>query len=129
MMGNAEQTKEQFQDSFSKLDFDGDEQVTLEEMINYEMSRIYRQELLMVGICWIGRCLDPDVTQHKNIMEGKYEDKPSFDGTSYYPWFELNHIGQPICINEYATSIAEGQNTHVIHFDDHQSGNEPITEE
>ena len=67
--------------------------MTLEEMINYEMKRIETQELLLVGICWVGHCLDLNLTQHRNIIEGKYEYKPSLDDSSYYPWFEVNHIG------------------------------------
>ena len=88
-------------------------------MQNYEIDRLERQELLLVGLCWIGRSLDPDNGKHKAIMEGKYEAKRSaVDGSEFYPWFELNHLGQPICLNEYATDIASGPNTHVMHFDD-----------
>ena len=35
-LGSYVQTLEQFKDSFAKLDFDGDDEVTIDEMINYE---------------------------------------------------------------------------------------------
>ena len=62
-------------------------------------------------------------------MEGKYVKNVSDDESTFYPWFELNHLGQPICLNEYATHIASGSNTHVIHLDDFQPNNDPIMKE
>ena len=41
----------------------------------------------------------------------------------------MNHIGQPICINEYATDIAEGPNSHVMHFNDFNPENDHISQE
>ena len=56
--------------------------------------------------------------------------KPSLeDKTTYLPWFELNHLGQPICLNEYATEIASGPNTHIIQLDDFDPEAEHLTAE
>ena len=46
-------------DEFAKLDFDGDEKVTLQEMMNFELRRLCQEEILLVGICWVGHCIDP----------------------------------------------------------------------
>ena len=50
-----EQTKSKFTDDFARLDFDGDDDVTLTEMIRYEQARLQYQQLFLAGICWIGR--------------------------------------------------------------------------
>ena len=77
-------------------------------MINYVMECLERQEILLIGIVWIGHTLTPDIYAHQQIIEdiGVKEFKSDIDGSSYYRRFELNHLGQPICINEYSTRIA-----------------------
>lgn len=60
-------------------------------------------------------------------MDGKYDLKQGEDESEYFPWFELDFLGQPICINEYATDIASGENTHIIHFDDKNAENDQLT--
>ena len=44
------------------------------------------------------------------------------DGSEYFKWLELTQLGEPICINEYATRIAQvGSSIHVIQLDDFQA--------
>lgn len=54
------QSKQDFIQEFAKLDFDGDEKVSLQELINYELRMLYRKEILLIGICWVGRCIGPE---------------------------------------------------------------------
>jgi Ca2+-binding EF-hand superfamily protein len=56
--GTHPQTKEDFIQEFAKLDFDGDEKVTEEELINYELRQLYCQEILLIGICWVGHTIN-----------------------------------------------------------------------
>ena len=39
----------------------------------------------------------------------------------YYRQYSLTRLGQPICLNEYATQIAEGPSTHVFLLEDTQA--------
>ena len=48
---------------------------------------------------------------------GQFLEEKATD-SELYRQFELTYQGQPICINEYATWIAEEINTHVIQLDD-----------
>ena len=115
-IGIHQQTKQDFVQEFAKLDFDGDEKVTERELINYELRQLYYQEILLIGICWIGQCIDTNTIDPKTkqrILQG-VEDKPDKDGNTFYPWFEVTYLGEPICINEYGTDIASGPNTHVM---------------
>ena len=56
-LGEPKLSKREFKDVFAKLDFDGNEEVELEEMINYVTECLERQEILMIGIVWIGHTL------------------------------------------------------------------------
>ena len=40
------------------------------------------------------------------------------DGSDLCQVFELDKDGQPLCINEYVTWIAEDKNTHAIQCND-----------
>ena len=77
-------------------------------MINYTIECLEQQEILLVGIIWIGHTLQSDMYSHKQIMDeiGIKEIKSEIDGSEYFPRFELNHLGQAICINEYSARIA-----------------------
>ena len=44
-------------ETFAKLDYDGDEQISLNEMIEFERNRQSEEDLLLVGIYWIGHTL------------------------------------------------------------------------
>lgn len=39
----------------------------------------------------------------------------------------MNNLGEPICINEYATDIASGPNSHILHLDDFNPDNDSLT--
>ena len=50
------------------------------------------------------------------------------DGSHLYPWLELTHLGEAICLNEYAANIARHNNTHLLQVDDYQqSMNQHLT--
>ena len=53
-------TKGEFKKCIAKIDFDGDELITLKEMLDFVSKTIYRQEIMMVGIYWIGWSVDPN---------------------------------------------------------------------
>ena len=52
-------TQETFDEEFARLDYDGDEEISLQEMINFIEKRLNRQELLLFGVYWIGHCINP----------------------------------------------------------------------
>ena len=41
-------------DAYAKLDYDGDNKVTLQEMVEFERDRRRKESKLLVGIHWIG---------------------------------------------------------------------------
>ena len=44
------------------------------------------------------------------------------DNSHYFKWLELTYYGEPICINEYATRIAQcSESVHVIQLNDFQA--------
>ena len=56
-------------------------------------------------------------------MQNYFRNKNLFPDSSkvdskFFEQFELTFNGKPICLNEYATWIAEEANTHVILIDD-----------
>ena len=123
-------TREQMMDSFAKLDYDGDEAIALSEMVEFERGRQNEESLLLVGIYWIGHALQVDFDQE--LIEGQklLVEEEARDDSKFVPHYEMTSRGQPICINEYATEIAEGKHTHVIHIDDwDQMGTEAVSED
>ena len=67
--------------------------------------------------------------RNKKIIARKFSRSETWEeGSDFYPWFELNHLGQSICLNEYATQIASGKHTHIIHLDDKNPENGDILE-
>ena len=104
------------------LDLDGDDQISLDEMLIFENNRQKIKEILLIGIYWIGHYLTPEADM--DILS-YFKDKIPIeslgvDDSEFFPQYELTHLGQPICINEYATEIAaQGPQTHVIQIDDY----------
>ena len=107
-------------DPLASFDENGDGEMDLMEMIEFENDRQKIKSLLAVGICWIGFHLTPSADMAV-IKENKLvATHTGEDGSEFYPHYELTSKGEPICINEYATKIAsQGPNTHVIHLDDY----------
>lgn len=118
---DKEMTHEKFEQEFAKLDYDGDEEITMVEMANFIQKRLYRQELLLIGVYWIGHCLNPKEEQHKHkikkMLTRKYSD---IDQTRIHPWYEINVEGYPSCLNDHLIQVANGENTHVLLMDDYQ---------
>ena len=52
----------EFREEFAKIDYDGDGKLTLKELIDCEVRQLFRKDLLLIGICWIGRCVDDETT-------------------------------------------------------------------
>ena len=72
-----------------------------------------KQEHLLISIVWIGHVLHPEFEPHLKIIKEKCGSVSSLQ----FPQFELNHLGEPMCINEYASRIAAGGNTYVLQID------------
>ena len=87
------------------------------------------REDLVIGIAWIGHTLGPEYALHKNIIKEairfKEESKPEVSALENlqenYPWFELTHLGEPICLNERLCKLSSGKGVHVLLLDDYQS--------
>ena len=63
---------------------------------------------MAIAIIWIGFVLDPSSSKDQEFMNKQTVDNPiGSDGTEYFKWLELTQLGEPICINEYATRIAQ----------------------
>ena len=80
-------------------------------MIDFEHYRQKGNDVLAVGIYWIGHLLTP--TRNPELLEevmeqpvDKIDNLKGIDGSPFVPHYELTYYGQPICINEYATEIA-----------------------
>ena len=95
----------------------------LRERSNQFEDEKQEEETLAIGIAWIGHKLLADYEPHKRIlaMHGVSLPATSPDDTDFYPQYELTIFGQPICLNEYATSIATGPSTHVLLIDDEEA--------
>ena len=114
-------TREKFEEEYAKLDFDGDEEISMTEMTNFIQKRLYRQELLLIGVYWIGHCFNPKEEQHKQELKRKLTRTYSkVDQTKIHPWYEINVEGYPTCLNEHLIQVAKGKNTHVLLMDDYQ---------
>ena len=57
-------TKEEFDEAYSKLDWDADGQVTLDEIRKQGIDKADTKEQLSIGIVWIGHTLDPGYLPH-----------------------------------------------------------------
>ena len=81
------------------------------------------REILQICIIWVGFCLDAEFEYHKKIVDSKTEfiKEVGSDQSRYFKWLELTCEGEPICINEYATLIAEENQVHVLQLDDYQA--------
>ena len=53
-------TAEVFDREFARLDYDGDAMISQKEMVDFIYERLNRQEVLLVGVYWIGYCLNPN---------------------------------------------------------------------
>ena len=92
------------------------------------MHQLVREDLV-IGIAWIGHTLDPDYEPHKKIISESIDYKAapntkvqnSTNASEIYPWFELTHLGEPICLNEHLCEISKGEGVHVLLLDDYQS--------
>ena len=87
----------------------------------FEMAK-HGRETLAVGITWIGHKLQSNNDLHKQIL-AKHRvatPGPGKNNSEHFQWYETTIFGQPLCLNEYATTIAEGPSTHVLLIDDDQ---------
>ena len=85
-------------------------------MKEFERARQNEDYKLLVGIYIVGHTLSDMHGEDKKILKkkGLYIEEEGADGSKFENHYELTNAGQPICINEYATRIAEGPNTHVL---------------
>ena len=81
-------------------------------------------ESFVAAIIWIGFSLDPSIGAHQKLIEVQpfTKNDVGVDDSVYFKWLELTSLGEPICINEYATRIAQvGKSIHVVQLNDFQS--------
>ena len=83
-------------DAFAKLDYDGDETVTLSEMVQFERDRQRQESKLLVGIHWIGHTLSEDFAEDLPLLEtlGLLDKEVSKeDGSKFHGHYEITSIG------------------------------------
>ena len=61
----------EFKQLQAKVDFDGDERFSLKEIKDFISRFIERQEILMIGIFWVGWTVDPDEKINREKWTGK----------------------------------------------------------
>ena len=64
---------------------------------------------LAICVIWIGPSLNADVELHRKILRDlkiKTPEPSKIDRTKYTEVYEITHLGEPICINEYMKHIA-----------------------
>ena len=79
------------------------------------------QENLAICVVWVGPSINSEVKLHRKLLnELKVEnpDPSEIDQTEYTQVYELTHLGEIICINEYMKHIAEPPSVRVIQLND-----------
>ena len=79
------------------------------------------QENLAICVVWVGPSINSEVKLHRKLLnELKVEnpDPREIDQTEYTQVYELTHLGEIICINEYMKHIAEPPSVRVIQLND-----------
>ena len=73
-------------------------------------------DTLSIAIVNVGHRLDTRFAKHVEIYRslGYSEPKTSTDGSEYLYRWSVTHLGQPICLPEYAARIASSVSTHVV---------------
>ena len=63
-----------------------------------------QNQTLAIGIVWIGFSISPGHEETDLLLEelGVEDQDPGIDESPYINNFVLTHLGEPICINEYA---------------------------
>ena len=114
---------EVFKDMKARIDLDNNDEITLEEMIAFDRDMQSSYDDLVIAIYWVGFAIKEDdlITNPDYWEEFKttLELNETAKDSELYRHFEITYDGQPLCINEYATWIAEESNTHVIQIADH----------
>ena len=85
-------------------------------MKNFVTDCLDHQDIMLISIVWIGYLLNPKYEEHEVLIQQKCTPEVS-EAVDYYPQFELTCLGEAICLNEYATRIARGHHTNVLHID------------
>ena len=73
-------------------------------------------DTLSIAIVNVGHRLETHYANHPEIYRslGYSTPKTSTDGSVYIKVWSVTHLGQPICLPEYAARIASSVPTHVI---------------
>ena len=73
-----------------------------------------------MSIVWIGFNLQPYNQEHQAILKtiGVPEVPRAADGSEYLGMYAVTKDGDPICLNEYAASIAQYRSVQVMLFED-----------
>ena len=85
----------------------------------FEEARL-EKETFAVAIVWVGHVVNPAFPPHQHILKQFGVKAPlGSDGSSHENSYAITHLGEPICIAEYATRLAAGPSTHVLQFSDY----------
>ena len=73
------------------------------------------KETFCICIIWVGHSLNSAIPGHQKILEEfKVKKLAAQDGSLFDNTFAITCLGEPICLSEYATKIAQGSSTHVL---------------
>ena len=88
-------TKKKMRDAFAKLDNDGDETVSLSEMIQFERARQREDHKLLIGIYWIGFTCEEEIDDEKDILEEQklLINQEGEDGSKFVNHYEITSLG------------------------------------
>lgn len=78
----------------------------------------------MISIIWIGFSLDPELEEHEELINKKVQrslsERINKDESKIFNRYGLSCNGEPICLNEYSTKVANYKNVHVVQLDSRQ---------
>ena len=79
-------------------------------MLEFERMCRSKERILLIGIYWIGFTINEYGDLQDHLKDSKDAKENGFnvteegdDGSVFVPHYEMTSLGQPICINEYAT--------------------------
>ena len=86
-----------------------------------ELDNKARKGTFLISIIWVGFSLDPDFDRHDSLIQKKVHRSLSLleneDKSKLFNRYVLTCKGEPICLNEYCTRIANYKNVHIVELD------------
>ena len=121
-------TNAEFKKINPNIDFNSDGKFTLKEISDYISKFVNRQEILLVGLYWVGWSINPNEKKNKdedkkNTMHDTFMHEEV--STFYKEIFagsilQVNNEGHLFRLSEWAADITrKGKNTFVVLMDDY----------